>query len=295
MQASNFEEPYINYYPGSEVNIGDNTGEIEFHTFPLTTITEIDQGDRAVGSAQYRHDIIISSGGIGQPYIGKVIENPHRYQFGSVVFARGDVILAQTRQLLQYPMQEISYDTRVYRITKNIVTEPKRIRLQGIPTVAITPFTTNYTEYLANTGLEITNLSLSLSNSNLGGAVGGFIRQSDGDPNNPNNPGGISTLYPLVGSQKSDQATYKVHDAEVLLTELLPINTDVPKTLFLGEEPDRLLITLYPGVFCQLVYRFTKSGVYTPLQQPEYYSPNTINFPTPQAPPNQFGVVTTPQ
>jgi hypothetical protein len=253
-------------------------GEIEpefegFRFFEIATNNnyEIDRLDYEAGSVQWIHELSLSFYGTDQEYIGKVFEEPQRYQFGSYVFEREGFVEAGSRQILQYDKTRIVWKTNLYNLSRNQAARPKSIQYSAKPLLQLQPAQTISLE--SNGFVRPISLTGYFRNEVAGFGLLGDLILSSGEsgswatsnqsfvviaptPGGPE-PGPLETLI------DKEELLFQVKDSEIALGERKSRYDAIDLgTLIAEKERTKILLTLYQGISANYTYKIYQCGIY---------------------------------
>jgi hypothetical protein len=266
-------------------------GQIEpefegYHFFEIATNNnyDIDRLDYEVGSVQWVHELSLSFYGLDQEYIGKVFEEPSRYQFGSYVFEREGFAESGSREVLQYEKTRIVWRTEIYNLSRNQAARPKSIQYSAKPLLTIEPVQTislesnGFVRPVPLTGVfrnEVAGFGLNGGISLSSGAIGSWstsnqsfvvIGPTAGGPE----PGPLETLI------DKEELLFQLKDSEIALGERKSRYDAIDLgTLIAEKERTKIIFTLYQGIGADYTYKIYQCGIYRDSPQlPIYPNPS---------------------
>lgn len=278
--------PYIQLLPPGVFNIpASNDGPRKFdiainNTFPL------DKLDFAVGKIKVKYELELEFSGTEQTYIGKVFENPDRFQFGTYCLSRNGFVKAETRHLLEYKKQLITWDSEIYYLSLNIAAMPRTIR--DIERGTIELLNDTRIEFGIDGEMEIGTLTAYLVYNDGGrGGIFGTLAGSDGagDLNSTTFNGAwradddckinirkIIPGTPLSGVIGIETISLKGFSLQKLGEQLYDIS-DKTGEITLYKEMDKIHFHLYQGIGAEGTLKSIKCGVFQSETPNPIYSP----------------------
>jgi hypothetical protein len=280
------DNPYIQLLPPGVFSIPpSNDGARKFNitinnTFPL------DKLDFAVGQIKIRYELEMDFSGTDQTYIGKVFENPDRFQFGTYCFSRNGYVKADTRQLLEYKKQLIIWESEVYSLSLNMAAMPRKIK--DIELTKIELENDEAFEFGVGGEMDLGPLKAFLVYNDGGrGGIFGTLAFSDGsgDPGSTTANGAwradpdcminITKILPgstLFGNIQVG-ALHQLGTATNNLGEILYDISDKTGEITLYKELDKVHFHLYQGIGAEATLKSVKCGVFQSEVPNSIYTP----------------------
>jgi hypothetical protein len=226
--------------------------------------------DYEAGSLQYLYELSCTFTGLDQTYIGQVIENPNRQQFGSYCFEREGFVEAGSREILQYKKTRIIWRSERYLLSSNQASRPKNMQLGAKPILETWPTEVIPLQtYGQVEPVPLTGRSVGSENA-WGGLIteGGNLKyawntESDAEI-------AITKRFPVIPTSPlettiaREKLRFVVDKADIVFNEKesrYRNNQDLG-IMKLGRERNKILFTLYQGVGANLTFKIYQCGLY---------------------------------
>jgi hypothetical protein len=248
-----------------------------FQNFDITWSNDlpIDSIDYQNGQYQLVFELELNAYGLEQSYIGLVVENPERYQYGSICFERDGYVEGGSREILQYGSTRYIWRTEVYRLSDHAAAKPKSFQLAELPALEVElvqPLNLNTVgrvELVPHKAVPVGGdnaVKGEWIDINQQDQFGTFQLGSDSELT-------IGKQFPLIPTDPLS-TVIGIEQSKMQLTEgLLKISeirkdyeTEQVGTINMYKERDAAKLTLYQGVACDYVLRIYQTGIFTDIQ-----------------------------
>jgi hypothetical protein len=280
MVQSTLEDPYrlIFEEDGYLDYSDDGLAQLDYswtNTFPVDVL------DYQAGQLQFIYELSLTFAGTDQNYIGQVIENPTRRQFGSYCFAREGFIEADSRGIFEYDLTRLVWRSEIYNLSANQASRPKTLQLGALPIWEIEPLQVVALQtYGQVEPVPLTGRSVGTENgwggpyTEGGDLVGVWSTDSDAEI-------AITKRFPVIPTSPlettiaKEQLRLKLEKAEFLINEKLGRyqNSIDLGTITMYRERSKILLTFYQGVSADFTFKIYQSGLYRELNPLPIYPP----------------------